>query len=69
MTNAQQALERARDRLDAKRYKTIGAALNGATPKYRTIEKIDGVYRAYHHADSSYVMTYIDAKRQDAWVP
>ena len=69
MTDAQQALEWAKERLDAKRYTTIGAAINGATPKYRSIEKVDGVYRAYHYADGSYVMTYIDAKRQEAWVP
>lgn len=66
---AETALSRAQDAITRGTYDTIGAAINGASPHYSMIEKLDGIYRIYWYQDKSYIMTYIDPKKQQAWIP
>lgn len=65
-SEAENALEWVRERPHGMK---VGAALNKATPKYIAMEKVDGVYRVYHYADGSQVMSYIDPKKQELWIP
>lgn len=65
MTDAQTALQWVKEHPGS----TVGVLLNNATPKYKTIEKLDWLYRVYYYPDGSYLMTYLNNKRQDIWRP